>query len=203
MLQFFFISSRRYSSFFRKTPLFSSLFINNFLFSKYILFCLDNIRPYYYSLRMADLHKKVKKGRPYYYICEMARVDGKPKVVNQVYLGSVERILSMSAGEKAQLEKIQVQEFGALWLADKIEQDVTFVSSNSSRAVPAWTSPLPRPWSGCASFTPACAGLPPRESLSEFLKSPPMTKPLPSRLSAIRLSEGSYRKYLHNLFIYQ
>lgn len=76
---------------------------------------------------MAHLHKKVKKGRPYYYIREMARVDGKPKVVNQVYLGSVERILSMSTGEKAKLEKIQVQEFGALWLANKIEQDVGLV----------------------------------------------------------------------------
>jgi transposase len=76
---------------------------------------------------MAHLHKKIKKGRPYYYIREMARVDGKPKVVNQVYLGSVERILSMAAGGQAGLSSIQVQEFGALWLADKIESEVGLV----------------------------------------------------------------------------
>jgi transposase len=54
----------------------------------------------------------------------MARIDGKPKVINQVYLGSVERILGMAAGGQAKLEKIQVQEFGALWLANEIEQKV-------------------------------------------------------------------------------
>jgi len=41
---------------------------------------------------MAHLHKKIKKGRPYYYIREIRRVDGKPKVVSQIYLGSVEAI---------------------------------------------------------------------------------------------------------------
>lgn len=76
---------------------------------------------------MAHLHKKMKKGRPYYYIREMARVDGKPKVVNQVYLGSVEKILSMAAGDQASLDKIQVQEFGALWLANCIDQAVGLV----------------------------------------------------------------------------
>ena len=76
---------------------------------------------------MAHLHKKIKKGRPYYYIREMARVDGKPKVVNQVYLGSVERILGMAAGEQVSLERIQVQEFGALWLANLVEQEVGLV----------------------------------------------------------------------------
>lgn len=76
---------------------------------------------------MAHLHKKIKKGRPYYYIREMARVDGKPKVVNQVYLGSVERILSMVTETQAGLDKIQVQEFGALWLANLIEEEVGLV----------------------------------------------------------------------------
>jgi transposase len=76
---------------------------------------------------MAYLHKKIKKGRPYYYISESARVDGKPKVVNQVYLGSVERILGMATGGQTSLEKIQVQEFGALWLANLIEQELGLV----------------------------------------------------------------------------
>jgi transposase len=66
----------------------------------------------------------MKKGRPYYYIREMARVNGKPKVINQIYLGSVERILGMAAGERGGLSRIQVQEFGALWLANVLEQEV-------------------------------------------------------------------------------
>ena len=73
---------------------------------------------------MAHLHKKMKKGRPYYYVREMARVDGKPKVTNQVYLGSPERIMALAKGSGSSLKKIQVQEFGALWLANLIDQDV-------------------------------------------------------------------------------
>lgn len=76
---------------------------------------------------MAHLHKKMKKGRPYYYVREMGRVDGKPKVINQIYLGSVERILSMATNEQASLDKLQVQEFGALWLANQIEREVGLV----------------------------------------------------------------------------
>ena len=78
---------------------------------------------------MAHIHKKVKNGKDYYYIREMARVNGKPKVVNQVYLGSIERILEMAAGGGAKnLEQIQVQEFGALWLANLIEREIGLVS---------------------------------------------------------------------------
>lgn len=74
---------------------------------------------------MAHLHKKMKNGRPYYYIREIARVDGKPKVVNQVYLGTPERIMQMASGKQDELlVKIQAQEYGALWLADLADKDV-------------------------------------------------------------------------------
>lgn len=74
---------------------------------------------------MAHIHKKIKNGRPYFYIRETARVNGKPKVVNQVYLGTVEKILNMVTGQKtSNLSRIQVQEFGALWLANEIEKMV-------------------------------------------------------------------------------
>jgi len=73
---------------------------------------------------MAHLHKKMKKGRPYYYIREMARVNGRPKVINQVYLGSPERMLKM-ANEKCCLpSKIQTQEFGALWVANLLGKEI-------------------------------------------------------------------------------
>jgi transposase len=78
---------------------------------------------------MAHLHKKMKKGRPYYYIREIARVEGKPKVVSQVYLGSLERMTELAKGERpAGCIKIVTQEFGALWLANLIDQHVGLVS---------------------------------------------------------------------------
>lgn len=80
--------------------------------------------PYYFNISMAHIHKKMKKGRPYYYIRETARVDGKPKVVNQVYLGSIERILELVTGKEQNKATIQAQEFGALWLANLIDGQI-------------------------------------------------------------------------------
>src|SRR5664279_3326838 len=37
---------------------------------------------------MASLYKKIINGKPYFYLREMARVDGKPKMVSERYLGS-------------------------------------------------------------------------------------------------------------------
>lgn len=74
---------------------------------------------------MAHIHKKMKKGRPYYYVRETARVDGKPRVVNQVYLGSPERLLEM-ATSTSNIERLQVQEYGSLLLADLIEKEIGF-----------------------------------------------------------------------------
>jgi transposase len=73
---------------------------------------------------MAHLHKKMKKGRPYYYIREIARVGGKPKVVNQIYLGSIERLAELAQGASGRCNKIAVQEFGALFIANLIEEQV-------------------------------------------------------------------------------
>jgi len=73
---------------------------------------------------MAHIHKEMKKGRPYYYVREIARVDGKPKVINQVYLGSPDRILEIAQGGKSVPRKIQAQSFGALWLANLVEKEI-------------------------------------------------------------------------------
>jgi len=77
---------------------------------------------------MPHLHKKIKGKKPCYYIREMARIGGKPKVVNQIYLGSVERIMNMALGQqKTDLKKIQSQEFGSLFLANQVEKQVKIV----------------------------------------------------------------------------
>lgn len=88
---------------------------------------LDNVRPYYYALLMAHLHKKMKKGKAYYYIREIARVGGKPKVINQVYLGSLERMMELAKASQGRCTRICAQEFGALWLANLIDKEVGLV----------------------------------------------------------------------------
>jgi len=89
---------------------------------------LTCIRPCYISRLMAHLHKKMKKGKAYYYVREIARVDGKPKVVKQIYLGPPERLLALVKGDKDVCSRISVEEFGALWLANQIEQRVDLIS---------------------------------------------------------------------------
>jgi len=43
---------------------------------------------------MASIIKKIKQGRPYYYAVQCKRVDGKPRIVWQKYLGTVEGIVA-------------------------------------------------------------------------------------------------------------
>ena len=75
---------------------------------------------------MAHLHKKIKKGKPYYYVREMARVEGKPTVIDQVYIGSAQRILQMAREDKAggRVRRLRTQEFGSLFLANLVEEKV-------------------------------------------------------------------------------
>jgi len=74
---------------------------------------------------MAHLHKKIKKGRPYYYVREIRRVNGKPKVVSQIYLGTVENIAkTYEQRDKAQRPvKIRVEALGALLIAHELEKE--------------------------------------------------------------------------------
>ena len=48
----------------------------------------------YKGLLMSSLVKKTIKGKQYYYIVDSKRVDGKPKIVNQIYIGPVESSLA-------------------------------------------------------------------------------------------------------------
>jgi len=88
-----------------------------------LIFLLDIVDPTMHTPDMAHLHKKIKKGRPYYYYREMARIGGQLKVVDQVYLGSPERIKRMVTGQVGTCKKLLVQEFGALWLANMMDKE--------------------------------------------------------------------------------
>jgi transposase len=73
---------------------------------------------------MAHFHVKTKKGRPYLYVREIARVNGKPKVISQTYIGSPERVAGLVQGKDAQDVSLKVEEFGALWLSRQIDRDI-------------------------------------------------------------------------------
>ncbi len=73
---------------------------------------------------MAHFHIKTKKGRPYLYVREIARVNGKPKVVSQVYIGSPQRVAALTRGTDSDVVALKVEQFGAVWLACQIDRDV-------------------------------------------------------------------------------
>jgi len=79
---------------------------------------------------MAHFHIKKKKGRPYLYVREIARVNGKPKVISQVYIGSPEKIKNMfSAGNNDfNSVKLKTESFGALWTAHQIDKEINVCS---------------------------------------------------------------------------
>jgi transposase len=59
---------------------------------------------------MPSLTKKIVRGKPYYYLRECQRVQGKPKIVKTIYLGSPQKIYErLLCPEPA---KIAFQEFG-------------------------------------------------------------------------------------------
>ncbi len=93
---------------------------------------------------MASLIKKKKGNTLYYYVVESARVDGKPRIVHQTYLGTAERVarLLQDASTPVPLSATTV-EFGlpgALWLA--AEKSGVFALLQSLWAKPR-TGPSP------------------------------------------------------------
>ena len=87
---------------------------------------------------MAHLHKKIKKGRPYYYIREIQRVNGKPKVVSQVYLGSPERILELLGGkDKSTFTSLSSKAFGSLFIFNEIDKTIGLSGIVDSVVVPS------------------------------------------------------------------
>lgn len=74
----------------------------------------------YYPI-MGCITKKIKKNRPYWYYVESGRVNGKPRIVRQVYLGSPEKLLkAVESSSRPMPLKATARAWGlpgALWLA--------------------------------------------------------------------------------------
>src|SRR5271154_1854429 len=70
---------------------------------------------------MASLIAKKKGNKLYYYVVESARVDGKPRIVHQAYLGTAEKVADLVKDRTAPVPlSATMRDFGlsgALWLA--------------------------------------------------------------------------------------
>jgi hypothetical protein len=70
---------------------------------------------------MASLISKKKGNKLYYYVVESARIDGKPRIVQQTYLGTADRLADLLKERTAPVPvSATTREFGlpgALWLA--------------------------------------------------------------------------------------
>lgn len=70
---------------------------------------------------MASVIHKKKANQLYYYVVESARVDGKPRIVQQTYLGTAERLAALVKDRTAPVPlaatSVQFGLPGALWLA--------------------------------------------------------------------------------------
>ena len=80
---------------------------------------------------MASIIKKKIKGHLYYYYAESKRVDGKPKLVNQKYLGTAEKLLGLALlAEKPINEHVLYSneaEFGAVMIVYDIAKRLGIV----------------------------------------------------------------------------
>ena len=90
---------------------------------------------------MASLVAKKKANTLYYYVVESARVDGKPRIVHQTYLGTAERVAALVKDRTAPLPlsatTIDFGLPGALWVA-----------AQNSGVFPLLESLWPKPRSG-------------------------------------------------------
>ena len=75
---------------------------------------------------MASIIKKKSKYSTYYVIAESARVDGKPRIVKQWYLGTIEKIIAMAEGgsEKQAPRQIDCVSEGAIAVLFKIAEEL-------------------------------------------------------------------------------
>ena len=68
---------------------------------------------------MATITKRTNKSGTYYYLVESARVNGKPRIVKQIYLGTAEKIAMAMDRETPEAtipdpESVAVYDFGAV-----------------------------------------------------------------------------------------
>ena len=79
-----------------------------------------------YYLYMASIVGKKQGGQTYYYLVESARVDGKPRIVSQQYLGSAaevtQKLAGTPAGEPVRTQHKKFGDLAAVWsMLDRLD----------------------------------------------------------------------------------
>ena len=74
---------------------------------------------------MPYILKKRISGRTYYYLAETQRVEGKPRIVWQKYLGTAERIQERL--QAAEISEIQTFELGSVAAIESLEKEIGFI----------------------------------------------------------------------------
>src|ERR1700691_683832 len=100
-----------------------------------------------YCPTMASLIAKRKKNKLYYYVVDRARVQGRPRIVHQTYLGSAEKVAALLKERTAPLPLSATRRElglpGALWLAAQPTRGLFFFFSLPLAAPPPPPPPPP------------------------------------------------------------
>jgi transposase len=75
---------------------------------------------------MPYILKKRIKGRTYYYLAETQRVQGKPRITWQKYLGTAEKIQRRLEGTEDRVKEIETFELGSVAAMEAIEKELGF-----------------------------------------------------------------------------
>lgn len=77
---------------------------------------------------MPSLKKKIIKGHIYWYAVEMARIDGKPKQVWQMYLGTAEKIIEVMKGSEGKpYARFKSFQYGKIAAMLQISEELKFI----------------------------------------------------------------------------
>lgn len=82
---------------------------------------------YLISFLMVSLVKKMRNGKALWYLVKSARVNGKPRIVWQKYLGTAERIMRLLEGPA--VESLHTVPFGTLGMLLDANEELRFVDS--------------------------------------------------------------------------
>src|SRR4051794_21854093 len=99
---------------------------------------------------MASLFKKTIRGKTYYYARECRRVDGKPKIVWQKYLGRADNIIAALTQPTTPRTTAPQREFGNL---NRLDNPSPVLSDGGLPATPSLRSPRGSPLSPCSEST--------------------------------------------------
>lgn len=95
---------------------------------------------------MASLTRKILKGRAYYYLRECQRVNGKPTIVRQKYVGSADKVAALleakTSGVPATPPRVQGHHFGAVAALFDVASDLGVVDLIDRHAGPSSTQGL-------------------------------------------------------------